>query len=488
VTEQLNPTWVSEVDLDTFGWDIDVSSAREEIVPLPSRRRLSGRPSRIIDGVTTFHSAAPSALTMIADLVVLAALAGFVSAHPLSRVTYPLTVVALGYLTQLYAERDSVETRGVLWFPGRLVPALAGAGALFLALRASSVVEAVWLAAGSLTGLTAVRTLSWVCLLVARRRGLGLRPTLIIGPVDGSAILWRRLVEFPEAGLLPVQLLAYETARTRGVVEEQLRRRDIAHVVLVAPSSVDADVTRCLPRHAEQAPFVSITPALADLYVDPRSMTEVGGIPLIPLGRPTRLRHQFPGKRAFDVVISAMLLLLLAPVMAVVALAVKLCDGGPVLFRQARVGRGCEVFRIAKFRTMVEGASELQAALAAHNVTDGLLFKLRVDPRVTRIGGFLRRTAVDELPQLWNVLRGDMSLVGPRPLAVDPHEFSPAESERHSVQPGITGYWQLSGGNELSYAEMIRLDLAYIRHWSLWLDVQLLLRTVPALIHRHGAS
>jgi exopolysaccharide biosynthesis polyprenyl glycosylphosphotransferase len=270
-------------------------------------------------------------------------------------------------------------------------------------------------------------------------------------------------------------------------VQHSLEQWDIEHVVLVAPSTDDAVVTTSLSRQRHNAPFFSAVPALTELFLDPRSITEVGGIPLIPLGRATRLRHRFPGKRAFDIVVSSVLLLLAAPLLAAVAIAVKRGDGGPVFFRQARVGRNGEPFAIVKFRTMVIGADRMLNELKADNITDGLLFKLRIDPRITRVGAFLRRTSLDELPQLWNVLRGQMSMVGPRPLAVEPHEFSPGDSERHSVLPGITGYWQLSGGPELSYQEMIRLDLAYIRNWSLWLDLRLVLRTVPALLHRHGA-
>jgi lipopolysaccharide/colanic/teichoic acid biosynthesis glycosyltransferase len=141
-----------------------------------------------------------------------------------------------------------------------------------------------------------------------------------------------------------------------------------------------------------------------------------------------------------------------------------------------------------KFRSMVVGADKMQALLRNNNYSDGLLFRMADDPRITRVGRVLRNMSVDELPQLWNVVRGQMSLVGPRPLAVDPDAFSTGDSERHTVLPGITGYWQISGGNGLAYQEMITLDLAYIRNWSLWLDIRLLLRTVPLLVHRHDPA
>jgi lipopolysaccharide/colanic/teichoic acid biosynthesis glycosyltransferase len=199
---------------------------------------------------------------------------------------------------------------------------------------------------------------------------------------------------------------------------------------------------------------------------------------------PAPAHVHLPGKRLFDVVAAAALLLLLLPTLALAALAIKLTDGGPVLYRQRRVGRGGKTFDTLKLRSMVVGADRMQVDLARENCTDGLLFKVKDDPRVTGVGRLLRRLSIDELPQLWNVVRGDMSLVGPRPLAVEPEDFAPSEGFRHSVPPGITGSWQVSGGNGLSYDDMIKLDLDYIHRWSLWLDLRLLLATIPALLDR----
>lgn len=189
-------------------------------------------------------------------------------------------------------------------------------------------------------------------------------------------------------------------------------------------------------------------------------------------------------KRGFDLVASLGLLLVLSPLLLLVALAVKLGDRGPVLYRQSRVGLHGESFEALKFRSMVDGAEHLVIDLTDHNITDGLLFKMNGDPRVTRVGRLIRRLSIDELPQLWNVMRGEMSLVGPRPLPVDPEDFDPRGNLRHCIRPGLTGIWQVSGGNGLSYQEMIDLDLDYVRTHSMWLDLQLLARTVPALFDR----
>jgi lipopolysaccharide/colanic/teichoic acid biosynthesis glycosyltransferase len=191
-------------------------------------------------------------------------------------------------------------------------------------------------------------------------------------------------------------------------------------------------------------------------------------------------------KRAFDTLVALALLVLCSPLLVAAALAVKLSSAGPAIYRQRRIGQGGEPFEIWKFRTMAVGAENLMVDLTRRNFADGLLFKVLGDPRVTRVGRVLRRLSIDELPQLVNVLRGEMSLVGPRPLAVDPGSFDEEADLRHTVRPGITGAWQVAGGNSLPYQEMIRLDLAYIEDWSLMLDIRLLARTVRVALYPHG--
>lgn len=191
-------------------------------------------------------------------------------------------------------------------------------------------------------------------------------------------------------------------------------------------------------------------------------------------------------KRVIDVVGAGLLVVLLLPLLTVAAASIVIADRGPVFYRQERVGRNGRVFRMWKFRSMVVGADEMVSDHLDANVNDGLLFKLRDDPRVTPVGRVLRRLSIDELPQLLNVLTGEMSLVGPRPLPVDPTEFDAAADRRHAVRPGITGPWQVSGANGLSYADMVALDLDYVARWSLRRDVVLLARTLPAVATRRG--
>jgi exopolysaccharide biosynthesis polyprenyl glycosylphosphotransferase len=194
-------------------------------------------------------------------------------------------------------------------------------------------------------------------------------------------------------------------------------------------------------------------------------------------------------KRAMDVVLSAMALAVLPPVFALVALVIKLTSRGPVFFTQTRAGLNGRPFEMVKFRTMRAGAEGEQGALAARNEMRGPVFKMENDPRITPPGRFLRRHAIDELPQLWNVLRGEMSLVGPRPLPVyEVEKFSnDAHRRRQSMRPGLTCLWQISGRNEIAdFAEWVRLDLAYIDRWSLWLDVRIMLATAPVVIVGRG--
>ena len=193
-------------------------------------------------------------------------------------------------------------------------------------------------------------------------------------------------------------------------------------------------------------------------------------------------------KRMLDVVGSAVALALLAPVMLAVALAVRADSRGPAFFPQRRVGRGGRVFVMWKFRTMVANAEDLRAELIARS-RDPHWLHVDMDPRITRVGRFLRHTSLDELPQLWNVLRGDMSLVGPRPLIPEEHERIPASARRRSdVAPGITGLWQVMGRTRISFEGMLRLDQVYVATWSLSSDLEILLRTVPAVLSARGAN
>jgi lipopolysaccharide/colanic/teichoic acid biosynthesis glycosyltransferase len=193
-------------------------------------------------------------------------------------------------------------------------------------------------------------------------------------------------------------------------------------------------------------------------------------------------------KRTFDLVVSSLVLLVGMPVWLAIAAAVKLNSRGPVLYRDRRVGLGEQEFGMLKFRTMYADAAGKQAELEASNEADGPLFKIREDPRVTAVGAVLRRLSIDEFPQLWNVLRGEMSLVGPRPLPLRDFERLEAwHRKRYLVLPGVTGLWQISGRSNLGFDDLVRLDFFYLENWSIWLDISILVKTVPAVLSGRGA-
>jgi lipopolysaccharide/colanic/teichoic acid biosynthesis glycosyltransferase len=192
-------------------------------------------------------------------------------------------------------------------------------------------------------------------------------------------------------------------------------------------------------------------------------------------------------KRVLDVMGSALGLLLLWPLFALIALAIKLDSSGPVFYRSPRVGKKGRKFTCYKFRSMVSNADALKAALRHRNERQGPTFKISHDPRVTRLGGWLRKYSLDELPQLWNVLTGDMSLVGPRPHPTDDFaQYSLEHLRRLDVTPGITGLWQTSARRDPSFERNLALDLEYIENWNLWLDFRILLKTIPAVVAGHG--
>jgi len=220
----------------------------------------------------------------------------------------------------------------------------------------------------------------------------------------------------------------------------------------------------------------------------------LGGSALIPrrsLNRAPRYQHQLVVlviKSFFDKIIATAALIAFSPILALIALAIVLDDGGPALFTQTRVGKDGQLFTMLKFRTMVLDAELRKEALLPLDEGDGLLFKLRKDPRITTIGSFLRRTSLDELPQLLNVMLGEMSLVGPRPaLPAEAALYSEELYRRLEVKPGMTGLWQINGRSDLSYEDAVRLDLGYVESWTLALDLQILWKTCAAVASGRGA-
>lgn len=272
---------------------------------------------------------------------------------------------------------------------------------------------------------------------------------------------------------------------TVDVIEEH----EVATVIFAEGSFASpADFRRMAWELEEQDVHMIVVPTLTDISAQRLDVRPVAGLPLVDVDRPQAIAAARWVKRTFDILGSAALLLLASPVMGLVALAIKLEDGGPVLFRQTRVGRKGEVFDCLKFRSMVIDAEARLAALAAQNEGAGPLFKMTHDPRITRVGRFIRRFSLDELPQLWNALRGDMSLVGPRPaLPTEVAQYDSDTRRRLDVRPGLTGLWQVSGRSNLSWDDTVRLDLYYVDNWSMVQDVMILAKTARAVVGSAGA-
>lgn len=246
------------------------------------------------------------------------------------------------------------------------------------------------------------------------------------------------------------------------------------------------EIAQRLERHDTE---MIVVPALTDVAAQRIQVVPVAGLPLMHVGKPQAERSLTATKRLFDIITSLTLILILSPLLLITSLVIKLGDGGPVLFTQTRVGRSGRVFRLFKFRSMVIDAERIRAeTLEEANEADGALFKMRNDPRITPFGRFIRRYSIDELPQLVNVIRGEMSLVGPRPaLEGEVALYEDRVRRRLDVRPGITGLWQVSGRSDLSWDDTVRLDLYYVNNWSLVQDMVILLRTFKAVLKSNGA-
>ncbi len=328
----------------------------------------------------------------------------------------------------------------------------------------------------------------------ARRRqaGQGLWGSVLVAG-EAAAADFRRRIEADSSS--PHIVLAHVDPDQCGGAEELLTRtvaaarKSGAQGAIVVESLIDARTANALVRGLLQAHlYVDLASTLVDISADRLATRSLGsGIVTWIAPRP-KAGWRGRAKRLFDVVVASTVLALLSPLFALIALVIKMTSPGPVFFRQERVGRYGEPFDMLKFRSMVVNAEELLAELQLDNEGAGPLFKMKSDPRVTSIGRFIRQNSLDELPQLLNVLRNEMSLVGPRPaLRAEMADWEPALYARLDVKPGITGMWQVSGRSGTTFAEYTRLDLYYVHNWSMLVDLSIMLRTIPAVLRSDGA-
>jgi exopolysaccharide biosynthesis polyprenyl glycosylphosphotransferase len=325
-----------------------------------------------------------------------------------------------------------------------------------------------------------------------RASGLMSRRVLMIGDNVESGRFETMFREEPGLGYAVVGRVDPSSAADPNDLTTQVlaaARHNEAHGVVIAATAIDMQSSNRLIRDLVEAGIhVELSSTLADISSDRLTVRPLGRFPVVYVEPRQRHGWRATAKRTFDLAVSGLALLVLAPLLGVVALLVKRDSPGPVLFRQERIGKDGEPFQVLKFRTMVVDAEDLLSGLAGANEGAGPLFKMASDPRVTRIGAFLRKTSLDELPQLWNVIRNEMSLVGPRPaLRSEMAEWDNDLYARLRVKPGITGMWQVSGRSSTSFEEYTRLDLYYVDNWSLVVDLAILGKTVPAVLTSEGA-
>jgi len=324
--------------------------------------------------------------------------------------------------------------------------------------------------------------------------------TLIIGSGLVAGQVVEKLEKNAQYGLVPIGIVDDDLYATGSPdlpwlgrfedLEEVIERHRAERVIIAFSRASHEELLRCIRACRDAGVAIDVVPRLFEFLDGVRALDQVGGLPLISIGTPGLNSVSITAKRTLDVVGSVALIAVLSPLMLAIAIAIKVESRGPVFFRQPRAGRNRTSFKLMKFRSMYVDAEERKADLAALNeANDGVMFKIREDPRVTRVGRMLRRYSLDELPQLFNVLVGEMSLVGPRPLIFP--ETEALEKSWHlrrlELRPGLTGPWQVYGRSQNPFQEMVRFDYQYVAGWSLARDVELLLATVPAVLSGRGA-
>lgn len=454
--------------------------------PLPSnRRRAATRTPAWLRGADSCQRSQRRVGPIGLDLGVTGASVYSISNSSRATVAAAALLLVTGLALGVWKRRSSVQSQGIGWYLRRITPCVVVSVAALCLYPGLSARTAALVAATVMVWLSASKVALWVLVATARRRGLGLSRTLVIGPERQVGAVEYRIHLYPEAGLVCAHSHVCPPSRSgapeesAALIERLLDDHSIEHVVCIGGETSSDSVLRDVVRLAPMAVDVSV---VQQTRVVGASSTRIGDLAVICLSRPSWGSELV--KRLIDIAAGSALLVLVAPVLLVTSAAIRLGDPGPALFLQRRTGRHNRMFTIFKFRSMVVDAERLKVGVMDLNVADGLLFKAVDDPRVTKVGAWIRRISVDELPQLINVVRGDMSLVGPRPL---PNEFDPSDlfaRARHSVLPGITGLWQVKGANALSYEDMIDLDCAYVASRSLGFDLRILLQTIPAVLVR----
>jgi len=323
----------------------------------------------------------------------------------------------------------------------------------------------------------------------ARNRPWYVQDALVVGPADQTARIVRKIERHPE---WRIRATAHVDSPDDRALIALVRQIGVDRVMLAPALSESPRRGALICELGDLGVHVDLVPSWCDAVGARLQLHEMEGMPLLTIPRPALGSSALRLKRTFDLAASTAAVMLLSPLIAACALAIKLDSPGPVLFRQRRIGRDDEPFEVFKFRSMCDGADAQKEQVAQLNLHGGGtgtgMFKIRGDPRVTRVGAFLRRYSLDELPQLFNIVRGEMSLVGPRPLIeTEDRQVEGRFRRRLGITPGLTGLWQAHGRSDIPFEEMMSLDYLYVTNWSLWGDIKLLMRTVSAVFRGRGA-
>nr|MBC7244954.1 undecaprenyl-phosphate glucose phosphotransferase [Chloroflexota bacterium] len=383
-----------------------------------------------------------------------------------------------------------------------LVTGVAALYVLSLGYRAVLLSRLIPAYAGAMIGvlLTMSRAIEKMIEGQLRKRGYGVQRVLIVGAGETGRTIMRNIVAQPELGYQVVGFVDdkpergnRDLGRFKGLgntdqIPEIIKNYHVDTVLITLPWLYYRKILGIMGQCERLRVSIKIVPDLFQISLSQVDIDDLGGIPLIGIKSVSIKGWNLALKRAIDIIFSLLFLILLSPLMLLIAVLIKLDSPGPIIFKQTRIGRGGRPFTVYKFRSMYHGAELEREALTNLNEATGPLFKIRDDPRRTMLGKFLRRSSLDELPQFYNVLKGEMSLVGPRPaLPREVEQYQEWHKKRLETWPGLTGLWQVSGRSNLSFDDMVLLDIYYVENWSLWLDLKIALRTIPAIILGTGA-
>jgi len=408
--------------------------------------------------------------------------------------------VASAWFHRVYDERPRAGSRSLV----RIGRALAVVALLFLTgaaidprFAAGHGLLAAYVAIAFVL-ISAIRAAFRLVSIAARRRGYSLRRYAVVGTSTEGREVVEAMETHPEWGF---DFAGFVTVGSGGRAGRGPTLGSLADLGRILEEEILDEIVFAVPREQFeliepavqlcQEQGVEVRISLDMLRFGPSSMrlTVLNDLPMVVFSRTPSDTLALATKRLFDIVLSGLAIVFMAPVFLGIAVAIKAGSPGPVFFRQKRVGRNGRTFPILKFRSMYQDAEARLEALKAQNEMTGPVFKMREDPRVTAAGRFLRKTSLDEFPQFWNVLMGDMSIVGPRPpLPAEVRQYKRWHRRRLSVKPGITCIWQISGRNNIDFDRWMELDLEYIDTWSLWGDLKIFLRTIPAVLLSRGAS